>query len=238
VSSSLVAIHNEDIAHLGLADEVFEEEGLPVTHVRAWRGEDPPPVEDASGVVSLGGDMNVDQVDAYPYLAAERAYLAEAVDRGLPVLGICLGGQLLARSLRAEVTRAETPELGFVPVTLTEEGRRDPVLSALRDGDRVFQWHVDTFGLPRDAALLASGRDVAHQAFRAGPRAWGLQFHPEVTADELDEWLRAVPGVERTYGRTTGEIRAEIERELPAHQDRARELFRRFARVVLTQPAE
>jgi GMP synthase (glutamine-hydrolysing) len=227
----VLAVENEDRVDLGIAEDVFRSEGLPVEYVRAWK-EDLPPLEDAAAVVSLGGEMNVDDLDAYPYLEDGRRFLAEAVRADVPVLGICLGGQLLARALGATVARAPTPELGFLPLTLTEDGRRDPVLSSLRDGDRLFQWHVDTFAVPAGAVLLATGRDVPNQAFRAGERAWGVQFHPEVTAEELDDWLEMVEGVERTYGRTEEEIRAEIARDLPAHQDRARELFRRFAAVV------
>ncbi len=228
----LAAIENEDIAHLGLAEEVFLAEGVLVEHVRAWKGEDLPPLEDVGALVPLGGDMNVDDVDAHPYLAAERAHLAEAVRRGMPVLGICLGGQLLARALGAAVTRSQVPELGIVPIRLTEEGRRDPLLSCFQDGDPVFQWHVDTFDVPADATLLATGDAVPNQAFRAGERAWGVQFHPEVTAEELDDWLEVVPDVEATYGRTKDQIRREIAARLHTMQGRSRELFRRFATLL------
>lgn len=228
----LVSIENEDLAHLGVAQETFQDQGLPVEHVRAWKGEEPPPLDLVGAVVSLGGEMNVDQVDVYPYLASERAYLAQAVDRDVPVLGICLGGQLLARALGADVVRAPRPELGFVPLRLTSEGRQDPVLSSLSDGDRMFQWHVDAFELPNVAVLLATGDQGGNQAFRAGRRAWGVQFHPEVTAEELDEWLELVEGVEHTYGRSKDSILEEIGQEIPAHQERARELFRRFADVA------
>ena len=228
-----LAIENEDIADLALAEEVFAAEGIPVEHVRLWKGEDLPPLQDADAVVSLGGDMNADDVEAYPYLAEERDYLAEAVRRDVPVLGICLGGQLLARALGAPVTRSPHPELGFVPIRPTEAGRADPLLSCLRDGDRMFQWHVDTFEVPAGAALLATGDAVPNQAYRAGRRAWGLQFHPEVTTQELEGWLEAVPDIERTYGRTADDIRAEIAERLPATHERSRQLFRRFAALVL-----
>lgn len=228
----LVSIENEDLAHLGVAQETFLDQGLPVEHVRAWKGEEPPPLDRVGAVISLGGEMNVDQVDMYPYLAPERDYLAQAVDRDVPVLGICLGGQLLARALGARVVRAPQPELGFVPLRLTPEGRQDPILSSLSDGDLMFQWHVDAFELPKDAVLLATGDRGGNQAFRAGRRAWGVQFHPEVTAEELDEWLELVEGVEQTYGRSKDSILEEIRRELPAQQERAGELFRRFGDLV------
>jgi GMP synthase (glutamine-hydrolysing) len=228
----LVSIENEGLAHLGVAEETFQDQGLEVEHVRAWKGDEPPPLDRVGAVVSLGGEMNVDQDDIYPYLASERTYLAEAVDRDIPVLGICLGGQLLARALGAEVVQASQPELGFVPLRLTPEGHRDPVLSALADGDRMFQWHVDSFELPLGSVLLATGDHGGNQVFRAGRRAWGVQFHPEVTAEELDQWLELVEGVEQTYGRSKASIQEEIRRELPAQQERARALFRRFADVA------
>lgn len=228
----VLAIENEDIADLALAEEVLAAEGLPVEHVRLWKGDDLPSLEDAGAVVSLGGDMNADDVETFPYLAEERAYLAEAVRREVPVLGICLGGQLLARALNAPVTRAGQPELGFVPLRTTDEGRVDPLVSCLRDGDRMFQWHVDTFEVPDGAVLLATGEAVPNQAFRAGRRAWGVQFHPEVTAGELDRWLEAVPGIESTYGRAAEDIRSEIDERLPAMHERSRELFRRFAAIT------
>lgn len=228
----VLAIENEDIADLALAEEVLAAEGLPVELVRLWKGDDLPSLEDAGAVVSLGGDMNADDVETFPYLAEERAYLAEAVRREVPVLGICLGGQLLARALNAPVTRAGRPELGFVPLRTTDEGRSDPLVSCLRDGDRMFQWHVDTFEVPDGAVLLATGEAVPNQAFRAGRRAWGVQFHPEVTAGELDGWLGAVPGIESTYGRTAEDIRSEIAERLPAMHERSRELFRRFAAIA------
>jgi GMP synthase (glutamine-hydrolysing) len=228
----ILALENEDIAELALAEDVFLAEGVPVEHVRLWKGDELPPLEDAGAVISLGGDMNADDVEAFPYLAGERAFLAEAVRREVPVLGICLGGQLLARALGAAVTRASRPELGFVPIRPTEDAHADPVLSCLDDGDRMFQWHVDTFEVPEGAVLLATGEVVRNQAFRAGRRAWGLQFHPEVTAGELDGWLDAVPGIEATYGRGPVDIRAEIAERLPAMHERSRELFRRFAAVA------
>jgi GMP synthase (glutamine-hydrolysing) len=228
----LVAIENQDIADLGIAEEVFRSEGVPVETVRAWKDEDLPELDEVSALVPLGGDMNVDEVDQYPYLEAEWSFLAEAVDREVPVLGICLGGQLLARALGGRVHPADTPELGFVELRPTDAGRQDPVLSSLRDGDRMFQWHVDVFELPDGAELLTTGDDVPNQAFRAGRRAWGLQFHPEVSAEELDRWLEAVPDVERTYGRPVEELREEIATELGPMHERSRELFRRFARLL------
>ena len=108
-------------------------------------------------MVVLGGVMNVDQTDAYPFLLRERDFLQAAVAADVPLLCICLGGQLLARSLGARVPRARAPETRFFPLHPTEEARTDPLFSCFRDGDRMFQWHEDAIELPAGAGLLLRG---------------------------------------------------------------------------------
>ncbi len=115
---------------------------------------------------------------AHPHLAAERQLLAESVERGMPVLGVCLGAQLLAAAMGAEVTRGAHPEIGVGSVRLTPEGRRDPVLGPAGKDLPVLHWHEDTFTLPASAVLLAQSQSYL-QAFRTG-RAYGLQFHLEL----------------------------------------------------------
>jgi GMP synthase (glutamine-hydrolysing) len=123
-----------------------------------------------------------------------------------------------------------------VPIVPTADGLNDPLLGACRPGDHVFEWHEDTFDLPAGATLLAFGRSVPSQAFRIGS-AWGVQFHPEVDAAEIDQWLEAAGGsVESTWGRTRAAVMAEIPNYLPAQHARARQVFDAFARE-LTGPA-
>ncbi len=181
------------------------------------------------GLVVFGGEMNVDQLDRYPYLLRVRQVMREAVDHDIPTLGICLGAQLLARAFGAAVTRAPVRELGFVPVWPTAAAASDPLLAGLNPGDRFFQWHEDTFDLPAGATLLATGRAVPTQAFRVGRCGWGIQFHPEVDAAELEAWLRHV---ESRWGRTSEEVRREAGTHLPAQHRQARGLFLAFARLV------
>ena len=159
--------------------------------------------------------------------------MRRAVDAGMPVLGICLGAQMLARAFDARVYRAPLREFGFKPVRITEAGEADPLLGVFRSGDRVFQWHEDTFDLPDGAELLAAGDEVQVQAFRVGRNAWGVQFHPEVDAEGVDAWLRvAEPSLERVWKRSGEEIREELRRYLDAQQQRSRQLFSAFARLV------
>ena len=127
---------------------------LHVHTVKPLAGQPLPPHDEVAGAVAMGGPMNVDETDRHPRLAAEREWIAEAVRRGVPVLGICLGAQLLARALGAEVRPGEGPELGFAPVEVSDPD--DPVLGGLAPSTAVLHWHDDVFDLPDGATALAS----------------------------------------------------------------------------------
>ena len=157
--------------------------------------------EEVAGAVVMGGPMNVDEVERFPALAAEREWLAEAVRRELPVLGICLGAQLLARALGAEVRAGERPEIGFAPVAVSDPG--DPVLGGLAPSTDVLHWHGDVFDLPDGAQSLASSERTEHQAFRLG-NAWGALFHPEADFALVEAWL-AVPEMIREVRQALGD---------------------------------
>ena len=159
---------------------------LAVSRVAPLAGEPLPDHGEVSGAVVMGGPMNVDRVERYPGLATEREWLAEAARIGLPVLGVCLGAQLLARALGAEVGPGEGPEIGFAPVEVHDPG--DPIVGALAPRTPVLHWHGDVFELPEGAQPLASSAQTEHQAFRAG-NAWGLLFHAEADAALVDSWL-------------------------------------------------
>lgn len=163
---------------------------LHVHTVKPLAGQALPPHEDVAGAVVMGGPMNVDQVERFPGLAAEREWLETALRRELPLLGICLGAQLLARALGAEVRPGEgPPEIGFAPVEIADP--EDPVLGGLAPSTDVLHWHGDVFDLPSAARPLASSARTEHQAFRAG-NAWGVLFHPEADLALVEAWL-AVP---------------------------------------------
>jgi GMP synthase (glutamine-hydrolysing) len=230
----LLCLRHEEPDHLGTAEQAFAASDIDVAYVDLWRGADFPEPGEIAGVVVLGGVMNVDQTAAYPFLLPERDFLQASVAADIPLLGICLGGQLLARTLGARVTRARLPETGFFPLHPTEAARTDPLFSCFRDGDRMFQWHEDAFELPAGAGLLLTGDSVTNQAFRVGERAWGVQFHPEVNPELLEAWLDATPEEElaERWGHTRADLRAEAERYLPSQGRRARELFGRFASIV------
>ena len=225
----VLLIGHDDWETFGVAPSTLEEDGVPWIGHLSPTGRPLPDLSEISGLVIYGGVMNVDMTDAYPFLEIERRPVRAAVDAGVPYLGICLGGQMLARALDHPVYSAGVREIGFNALHPTAEAARDPLLSVFQDGDVVFHWHEDTFDLPEDATLLATGDEVKTQAFRYGERAWGTQFHFEVDRAEIDLWLKTAGDDEvRTWGKTSEEIRAETERFIDPHEGRARTLFRRF----------
>jgi GMP synthase (glutamine-hydrolysing) len=149
------------------------------------------PTEDADAILVLGGAMHPDEEERHGWLRPELRYLEQQVERGTPMLGVCLGSQLIARAAGARVFRAVEPEVGWLPVEVTEAGTADSVASALPPRFDAFQWHHYTHDLP-DGALELARSPVCTQAFRLG-RAWGVQFHPEVRAEQVESWLAEDP---------------------------------------------
>jgi GMP synthase (glutamine-hydrolysing) len=185
---------------------------LHVHSVKPLAGQPLPPHDEVAGAVAMGGPMNVDETARHPELADEREWLAEAMRREMPVLGICLGAQLLARALGAEVRAGEGPELGYAPVEVLVPD--DPLLGALAPSTTVLHWHGDVFDLPTDAAHLARSARTEVQAFRRG-NAWGVLFHPESDLALLEAWL-AVPEMTREARQALGDAGAA---NLPAEAE-------------------
>jgi GMP synthase-like glutamine amidotransferase len=190
----------QHVAHEGpgLLGEALTDAAIGHHVVRVDLGEPLPRPEAIAGLVVLGGPMGVHDVAVHPWLEPERALLAAAVERGLPVLGVCLGAQQLAAALGAEVTTGMHPEVGPGQVELTAAGRRDPVFGPEYGGLAetalpCFHWHHDTFSLPDGAVHLAANRAFPHQAFRWGGHAYGLQFHVEVDEELARSWVPFLP---------------------------------------------
>lgn len=163
------------------------------------------------GLLVLGGPMGVNDKAEYPYLSQVERLIGEAVAAGKPVLGLCLGAQLMASALGGKVFPNRTKEIGCYRVDLTAEGRADPLFAGMGPRVPVFQWHGDTFTLPEGAVLLATAPTCAHQAFRYGRNAYGLQFHLEVTPDIVAEWADAYAAELAVFdGRSPGDLMAEV----------------------------
>jgi GMP synthase-like glutamine amidotransferase len=189
-----------------------------------------PELDGFDAVMALGGSMHADQEDKHPWLRAEKALLREALDRGTPVLGVCLGAQLVAEVAGARPRRAAAPEIGWYRVEVTDEGRDDPLIGPLAPEFVVMQWHAYESPLPPGATALASNPSCL-QAFRVDGRpAWGLQFHAEVTAADADAWLdefyddydAAASGLDPEA------IRAETAERIGAQNELGRGLAERF----------
>lgn len=195
--------------------------------VRTFAG-DPVP-EDADALIVLGGGMCVRDADRLPHLREEMRLLRHCVTRGRPVLGICLGSQLLAAALGAEIAQAPRKEIGFYRVRTLPPSREDALFAGVPESFVAFHWHGDAFALPQGATPLAGSTMTPLQAFRFAERAWGIQFHLEVDeavlgamsssgAAELEE-----AGVDRQL------LLAQARRELPRMEQIAADVFSRFA---------
>ena len=159
-----------------------------------------PDLDGIDAIVSLGGTAHPDQDHAEPWLAAELDLLEEALDIGIPILGVCLGGQLLARAAGGQSGKVETPEVArFADVGLLPDAIDDLLFAGMPRPFFGFEWHWYGFRAPPGATLLAQNEST-HQAFRVQNRAWGLQFHIEVTAETLMEWADAAPDTIEEFG--------------------------------------
>jgi GMP synthase (glutamine-hydrolysing) len=171
----------------GVFDEVAEAAGHELERWVVPLGGAPQPAASYGAIMVFGGSMHPDQDEQHAWLEREESFLRDALAGDVPVVGVCLGAQMLARAAGGSVGPAPEPEIGWFDVELTPEGRDDPVLGVLPPRTEAFQWHSYTFGVPETGTELARSA-VCTQAFRAGGRAWGLQFHAEVTLAMVRTW--------------------------------------------------
>ncbi|HKE95379.1 MAG TPA: gamma-glutamyl-gamma-aminobutyrate hydrolase family protein [Povalibacter sp.] len=202
----LLVFQHSPTEPLGILDPLLRRNGFRVRYVNFARHPDTrPDISRYNGLIVLGGPMNVDQADRYPHLQTEIAAIQEAVRGEIPVLGICLGAQLLAAALGANVRPNPVREIGWYRIHPTAAAQSDRLCRHFDGNQHVFQWHAYTFDLPHGAVHLASTPTCPNQAFRYGERAYGLQFHLEADQPLIQRWLQ-VP-----------EYRAEIEATGPEH---------------------
>ena len=212
-------------------EDVMRTRGWRIVRVELDEGE-PLPATGFDAIVAMGGPMSVTEEDLHPWLAGEKALIRDRVLGGMPFWGSCLGVQLLASSLGAAVYPGPVPEVGVLPVTLTRAGAADPLFAGLPPSFPTLQWHGDTFDLPPGAVLLASSPAYAHQAFRVGEHAYGVQFHVEITSELSHEWS-AIPEYVAYADRVLGpgaipRLLDEFEASASAMQAIATTVFTRF----------
>ncbi|HEY7322299.1 MAG TPA: gamma-glutamyl-gamma-aminobutyrate hydrolase family protein [Candidatus Binatia bacterium] len=217
----------QHVAHelLGTLNPLLKRAGFRLRYVNFARRPDAQPSLDGyDGLVVLGGPMSVNDTDRLPHLATEMKLIEEVLRRELPVLGICLGAQLIAKTLGASVYQNKEKEIGWHDVSPTDEAEGDPLLGAFRKSEKIFQWHGDTFDIPKSTLHLAFSSLCANQAFRYGTNVYGLQFHLEVDEPMIYRWLRVVENKKEisTLGGTIDPER--IHRETPLHIERLQQL--------------
>jgi GMP synthase (glutamine-hydrolysing) len=226
----LSIVHQTDAAAGVFADAVTERGHLLDEWVIPESPEPSAPLEAYDAVLVFGGAMHVDQEDRHGWLRDEHHTLRRLLADEVPVLGVCLGGQLLAKALHGHVRRLPSPEIGWVDVELTPEAQDDPVFAALPRRFSSFQWHLYHFELPAGAVPLARS-DRCLQAYRAGTAAWGLQFHAEVTRASVIDWAHSFDPTED--GPVDVErLLAETEEHIGAWNAFGRELCGRFLAVA------
>lgn len=228
----LACVRFQASAPLGVIEDVLAESEVDWHYLDMWEQPSLPRASELGGLVVLGGEMNADAVERYPFLKAARDLVEDAVTSELPVLAICLGAQVLSRSLGGAVRRAPYRELGFLSVKATAEGMDDYVLAPFAPTARVFQFHEDECQLPEGAQLLFEGADVRVQAFRVGERAYGVQFHFEVTDKEIEAWCDETPDLEASWGANKQEVMEQAGKHLADQQAAGREVARRFVSLI------
>jgi GMP synthase (glutamine-hydrolysing) len=195
-----------------------------------------PAAADDDGLVVMGGPQSLYETGKYPWIKRELAFLREAIAAGKPILGICLGAQLLAAALGAPVTAAPQKEIGWYPLMREPGADGDPLLAPFGQTETVFQWHGDTFGLPKGAVRLASSPLCPEQGFRWGANVYAFQFHVEVTEAIIRAWM-LTPVNKSELAKLKGAIDPmTIRRQSPQHVGRLQELSAHvataFCRIV------
>jgi GMP synthase (glutamine-hydrolysing) len=229
----LLFVKAEAAERFGVGTKAVADAGADVTVWDAIGGEDRPSLDDVAGVVMFGSSFNVEHAGEQPFIHELSRFTAEALDRNVPYLGICFGAQILAWTLGSEIRKADRREIGYVEVHPLPDAAGDPLLSAIDDGERMFQWHMDTYDLPAGAELLVKGDTVVNQAYRVGDATWGTQFHLEIDLPEIEMWADdAADALEAEWGTTPDELLAQAAEHHERHERLGAELFRRFAAVA------
>jgi GMP synthase (glutamine-hydrolysing) len=229
----LLVFQHVPLEPLGSLNRQFKEAGFRIRYVNFDRKpEAAVQLARYHGLVVLGGPMAANQTDGYPHLDYEKEVIARAADIGLPVLGICLGAQLIAATFGGKTLRAAAPEFGWTSVRPTVSGRDDPLIGHFSDAEYVYQWHSDTFTLPPEAVHLAESDRCKLQAFRLFEHVYGLQFHLEADRKLINRWVSASQHGQELSGLgiqlDPAETRRNCDRYLPRAADLGEAVFGAF----------
>jgi GMP synthase-like glutamine amidotransferase len=226
VTLSVLVFQHDPHDGPGYLGEALTQRGANLDIVRLYQDEVISNLSNYDMLLVMGGEMNVYQEDKYRWLIEETNAIREAVEAGKAVLGVCLGGQLLAKALDAQVHLGAATEIGLTPIELTKAGKADPLFEGLSQVEAV-EWHDDTFDIPTGAVALARSEGCVHQAFRFGKCAYGLQFHPEVSPLMLAEWIKGAG--DTPINRSS--FQRAVEAKAGALQTQADHLIENFVRI-------
>jgi len=180
------------------------ERGHRLTHTRLDLDQSLPDPESLDWLIVMGGPMNVDEDEIYPWLAREKLFIRRVIDRGVPVLGVCLGGQMVCKVLGGQVTKNRQKEIGWFPLTLTSAAAGSPIFASFPQLVPAFHWHGDTFSIPPGAIRLAASEGCDNQAFQYGRHVVALQFHWDYSLQSVEMMIRhcgdeliAAPGIQQ-----------------------------------------
>ena len=179
----VLVLRHEPFEHLGHFAGILEENHVEYDYHDLGEA---PPQKTYSGLIIMGGPMSAN--DNLPGLHDELSLIRKALDEGVPMLGVCLGSQLIAKALGARVYRNDRLEIGWEPVWLTDAAADDPLFKGVSSPETFFHWHGETFDLPDGAEWLAYSEKCRHQAYRYGSKVYGIQYHPEITAKMIEDW--------------------------------------------------
>ncbi len=231
--STVVAIQHVHCETLGTIADALTAGGIAVEVVRIFEGQlVPKGMNEYDGLVVMGGPMGVYEQDRHPFLRDEIHLIEESLRKDKPVLGICLGSQLLAAALGAKVTKGKEKEIGWYPVTLTQAGISDPLWTGIESSFVAYHWHGDIFELPSGAVSLGSSNLTECQAFRYSRHAYGFLFHMEITEGIIENMVETFTDELQETGVNCSEIVTHTENHLPRLQRIGRSVFPRWAGLI------
>ncbi len=188
MNDMLYIIQNDPEVPAGILGEQLTESGTEFETIHPYLNQELPPLKDVTAAIILGGSMSANDEEKHPFITGLKDFIRAALKNDTPLLGICLGGQLLAAASAGEVTSNQFGEKGTYSIMLTDDGESDPLFSGIGSSFISFQWHDDSFSIPPNGRHLAFTSSCHNQAFRIGSSAWGLQFHPEVDHETIQNW--------------------------------------------------